>query len=176
MAPSFRKRVKIVPERKIGSYLAPGYEQYLPDDMQTGLADTDAIINDFLIFRNFVERSSWPDLENAHSASDVMSMASSNSRYGSHDTHLPHYFEDLSASPWSCSSGNSSFHGSSGGLSNGDHSHSHESMSRQSDLSGEEASIHCDISDEEMMDAEDMKQPARPSSAAGRLFPHLTGK
>ena len=136
--------------------------------MQTGLADTDAIIEDFLVFRNFVERNALLDMDNFDVTGDAISVASSNSPHGSNSTPFSHYFDDRSL--FSYSTGTSSLHGSLGRFSNGDVSHSHESESRPSDLSDDEASIHCDISDEEMLDCEDMKQPARPSSRVGNLY------
>ena len=55
LLPSFRRKVKICPESKISKYLQPGFEKYLPDDMQTGTANTEELVNDFIAFREHVE-------------------------------------------------------------------------------------------------------------------------
>ena len=154
LAPSFRKRVKIVPEERIGSYLAPGYEQFLPDDMQTGLADTDAMIEDFLAFRRFVERNAALELDEPHATSDVMSVASGFSHQGS-DVPMPNSMEDQTMTGRSFSSKqSSSFNGSLSRFSNSDYSTAH------SDDMDDDASIHCDISNHDLLESEDMKQPA----------------
>lgn len=172
MAPSFRKRVKIVPERKIEKYLAPGFEQYLPNDMKTGMADTNTMIADFVTYRQFVEKDISQQF--SHSGSDVRSLASSHE--GSHCLPMPHRLNDQdiqggtgwSGTGWSLSSDPSGSLGSSVSR----FSHSDQSLHCGSDggwyedvCDGDEASIHCDISDEEMMDDEDMKEPARPAES-----------
>ena len=51
LAPSFRKRVKMCPESKLPHYLAEGYQQYLPDDMASGQANTDDIVEEYIANR-----------------------------------------------------------------------------------------------------------------------------
>jgi CRAL/TRIO domain len=58
LAPSFRKRVKICPEFQMAKYLAPGYQTFLPNDMKTGQANTDAMVVDFIAYRQYVEQGS----------------------------------------------------------------------------------------------------------------------
>eukprot|EP00797_Seminavis_robusta_P006934 Sro146_g067590.1 n/a (297) ;mRNA; f:64802-65692 len=84
LAPSFRKRVKIVPESKIHKYLAPGFEQFLPDDMKSGRANTDAMVEDFIAYRVCVERHLLRRLKQmknnkgeGESTTDTMSMSMS---------------------------------------------------------------------------------------------------
>lgn len=59
LAPSFRKRVKICNEIKISKYLAPDFESYLPDDMESGQAKMDDIVQDFICFRRYAERNAF---------------------------------------------------------------------------------------------------------------------
>lgn len=56
LVPSFRKRVKICPEKKISKYLEDGYEHFLPDDMASGRANTDAMVQDFIVYRQYAEK------------------------------------------------------------------------------------------------------------------------
>lgn len=56
LAPSFRKRVKICNEDKIAKYLQSSFEDFLPDDMKTGRANTQQMLEDFISFRRFAER------------------------------------------------------------------------------------------------------------------------
>ncbi len=73
LAPSFRKRVKICNESKIAKYLAPDFAAYLPDDMSTGRVPTDAIVSDFISYRQYVESSlpqnAFPGSEDGQSTS-----------------------------------------------------------------------------------------------------------
>jgi hypothetical protein len=153
LSASFRKKVKIVPEKKIGQYLAPGYEQFLPDDMKTGLADSAAIVQDFVTFRRFVERNLVLDLDAEHGGSDCLSVASSH-----HDAYEANGFPVLLSDNHSSISGHS-------GISSGRISTNTSACSLQTSPqmdSDDEASIHCDIGNLEMLDSEDIKQPARP--------------
>jgi hypothetical protein len=56
LAPGFRKKVKICAEKNIAKYLEEGYELYLPDDMKSGKANTDALVEDFIAYRQYVEK------------------------------------------------------------------------------------------------------------------------
>lgn len=58
LAPSFQKKVKMIPESDLPMYLKPGFEQHLPDDMATGRAPTETIVREFIAHRKIVERSS----------------------------------------------------------------------------------------------------------------------
>jgi len=55
LSDDFRKKVAIIPESDLGTYLASGYEKSLPDDMKSGEANTDDIIDDFIDYRKYVE-------------------------------------------------------------------------------------------------------------------------
>lgn len=55
LAPKFRRKVKMVPEAKLSKFLSPGYEDFLPDDMKSGKANTRQIVKDFVSYRRQVE-------------------------------------------------------------------------------------------------------------------------
>jgi len=140
LLPAFRRLVKIVPESKIYKYLEEGYEQCLPDDMRTGMADTPAMVHDFISYRQFVESGSLGGRSSG-------AATSTDSRHRPSDT-VSH--SDVASLR------------SAGGLSS-NMSDSGSGVSVMTDLDlddDDDASIHCDISDEEALDEEDMKQPA----------------
>merc|ERR1712151_1021981 len=56
LAADFRKKVHVIKEDKIGEFLEAGYETYLPDEMELGKADTEAIVKDFVSYRTKVEK------------------------------------------------------------------------------------------------------------------------
>lgn len=55
LAPDFRKKVHMIPEEDLKSFLAEGYETYLPDDTAHGKASTQELVEDFVTFRKHVE-------------------------------------------------------------------------------------------------------------------------
>ena len=55
LAPSFRKKVKVIKERMLDKYLMEGYQQYLPDDLATGTVDTFQLAQDFVTYRKHIE-------------------------------------------------------------------------------------------------------------------------
>jgi hypothetical protein len=55
LAPSFRKKVKVVLRDKLPKYLAPGFEEFLPDEMEGGQANTEDIVQDFITYRKYYE-------------------------------------------------------------------------------------------------------------------------
>ena len=57
-SPGLRKKVRMVSELELHDYLEDGFETYLPDDMAKGLADTDAMVEDFITYRKQVEGGS----------------------------------------------------------------------------------------------------------------------
>lgn len=138
LAPSFRKRVKICPESKISKYLASDYEQYLPDDMKTGKADTDAMVRDFILFRQYLEKNDYQG-----SAASVSEGDDGSSQYSDSLSVHHHNFTGTDG-------------GSDGRLRPGNRSTSNSSAATSqfrsvgsssvtgSNRSGE-ASIHCDI-------------------------------
>ncbi|CAJ1936019.1 unnamed protein product [Cylindrotheca closterium] len=50
LAPSFRKKVKVIKEPMLDNYLMEGYQQYLPDDLATGTVDTFQLAQDFVTY------------------------------------------------------------------------------------------------------------------------------
>jgi hypothetical protein len=61
LSPSFRERVSMVQRADLAEHLAPGYEQYLPDEMEGGCADTELIVSDYIGYRKYVE--SLPEVQ-----------------------------------------------------------------------------------------------------------------
>jgi hypothetical protein len=55
LIPSFRKKVKMIFGRKLGKYLQSCYQQYLPDDMTSGEANTEEMVQDFLTHRMYLD-------------------------------------------------------------------------------------------------------------------------
>ena len=56
LSSDFRKKVFVIHEDKLMEHLAEGAEEYLPDEMETGKADTDAIVQDFITYRKHAEK------------------------------------------------------------------------------------------------------------------------
>ena len=135
LAPSFRKRVKICPESKMEKYLAADFRVHLPDDMATGMADTEAIVSDFLKYRASVEK---------HIAASIA--------YGDGDGGSSHQQSDRTSyneSSFDCDELRSVCSHSSAG-----------SRLLSSSHEADDASIHCDIDDMDLLENEDMKQAA----------------
>lgn len=55
LAPDFRKKVHVIKEAKLGEYLEAGFETYLPDETESGKANTQALIEDYVTYRKRVE-------------------------------------------------------------------------------------------------------------------------
>jgi hypothetical protein len=55
LSPQFRKKVYMIPEAELKHHMAVGYENFLPDELSSGRADTDSIVSDFVDYRMFVE-------------------------------------------------------------------------------------------------------------------------
>jgi hypothetical protein len=55
LAPAFRKRVKMITERDLHRYLQEGYQTYLPDEMESGQANTDDLVEDFVNYRKYLD-------------------------------------------------------------------------------------------------------------------------
>jgi CRAL/TRIO domain len=55
LSTEFQKKVKMIPECQLNEYLAPGFEQFLPDDMVTGKANTEDLVRDWFTYRTFLE-------------------------------------------------------------------------------------------------------------------------
>lgn len=66
LSTEFQKKVKMIPECQLDEYLAPGFEEFLPDDMHTGTVSTDGLVDDWLTYRTFLE-------------SDIVALSSSSS-------------------------------------------------------------------------------------------------
>lgn len=146
LAPSFRKRVKICPESKIAKYLAADYRIHLPDDMTSGIANTDEMVHDFLTYRTAVEKKQT-NRQGGGFVGDGLSSTNHSDRLSSH--------------------GDSSFGLSSDLRSVGSHNGSGSGgsiVSSSYDDDDDDASIHCDIDDMDILDDEDIKQPAQTTS------------
>jgi CRAL/TRIO domain len=55
LSADFSKRVKMIYESELSKHLADGFEQYLPNEMSSGQACTDEMVNDFCEYRKAVE-------------------------------------------------------------------------------------------------------------------------
>lgn len=144
LAPSFRKRVKICPEFKIAKYLAPDFQTFLPDDMSSGTANTDDMVNDFLKYRVSVEKKPFLPAKGGAAGDDMLS----NNQAGP----MP-YIDGIFAPSDQRSLGSSRSLGSLGSVTS----------SHQND-DDDDASIHCDIDNLDLLEEEDMKQPANTDS------------
>jgi CRAL/TRIO domain len=58
----FEYKVHVVTESDLADYLAPGYENNLPDEFETGRLATDVLVNDFVAYRLHAEAGKeWSD-------------------------------------------------------------------------------------------------------------------
>lgn len=55
LAPSFRKKVKMIKEDKLSKYLKIGYQNFLPKEMSSGWAITKELVQDFIDERKHIE-------------------------------------------------------------------------------------------------------------------------
>jgi len=53
----FRKKVSVIPETELSTYLANGFEAYLPDEFVDGQASTDDMVTNFVAYRKSVEQT-----------------------------------------------------------------------------------------------------------------------
>jgi hypothetical protein len=60
LSTEFQRKVRMIPESQLSKYLAPGYTKFLPDEMASGLAPSDAIVQDFIEYRAYVEKVDLP--------------------------------------------------------------------------------------------------------------------
>jgi hypothetical protein len=56
LAPSFQRKVKMIPDSYLRLYLKPGFEEFLPNEMECGRANMDDIVNQFIADRKKVEQ------------------------------------------------------------------------------------------------------------------------
>ena len=76
LAPSFRKKVKMIPQRDLPKYLQDGYLAYLPDDMLGGQANTEDLVRDFVSYQFYKDEQN-PDWDNGVSPYSEMFSVSS---------------------------------------------------------------------------------------------------
>ena len=57
LASSFRKKVHMIPESRLGEFLKPGFEDYLPNEFTVGKASVVTLVNDFVRFREYYEQT-----------------------------------------------------------------------------------------------------------------------
>ena len=55
LSEEFAQKVKLVSSQDLGDYLADGYQDFLPDDMEGGKCTTKTAIDDFIRYRVAVE-------------------------------------------------------------------------------------------------------------------------
>ena len=56
LAPDFRRKVHMIPEYELDKFLMDGYQQFLPDDIKLGKVPTNEMIDDFIKYRQYVEK------------------------------------------------------------------------------------------------------------------------
>lgn len=55
LAPSFRKKVHMIPEKDLMKFLQPGFEKHLPDEFAQGRNSVEQLASDYVTFRRYVE-------------------------------------------------------------------------------------------------------------------------
>jgi CRAL/TRIO domain len=55
LSPEFRRKVHMIPVRKLEKFLQPGYEDYLPSELAGGRAITSDLVEDFCDYRQYIE-------------------------------------------------------------------------------------------------------------------------
>ena len=55
LSKEFRKKVHMIKVDKMKDFLAPGFEEFLPDDIVSGRQDTTSIVDEFIMERKTVE-------------------------------------------------------------------------------------------------------------------------
>eukprot|EP00977_Amphora_coffeiformis_P029152 scaffold39088_cov229-Amphora_coffeaeformis.AAC.2 len=55
LASGFRKKVHMISESRLGEFLRPGFEDYLPDELAVGKASVPKLVTDFVEFREYYE-------------------------------------------------------------------------------------------------------------------------
>ncbi len=53
--PTFQQKVRMIPERVLSQYLAPGYLAFLPKGTSKGTLDASQLVEDFIEYRKYVE-------------------------------------------------------------------------------------------------------------------------
>jgi len=61
LSEDFRAKVRMIPDAELGAYLSAGYEAYLPTEMKNGQANTDALVEDYVDYRLYLEEGIVPD-------------------------------------------------------------------------------------------------------------------
>ena len=56
----FRAKVHMISESKLDRYLAPGYEQYLPQEFAGGTMDIESHVQDYIRYRSYIETKVYP--------------------------------------------------------------------------------------------------------------------
>lgn len=56
LAASFRKKVHMIKETDLSRFLKPGFEKYIPNEFNAGLAKVDDLVRDFVAYRKFIEQ------------------------------------------------------------------------------------------------------------------------
>ena len=57
LAKSFQKKVHVIPERRLHEFLQPGFEAYVPDELEVGQANVTTLVNDFIAYRDYYENA-----------------------------------------------------------------------------------------------------------------------
>jgi hypothetical protein len=109
LAPEFQKKVKIIKEEKLSTYLQSGYKDLLPDDMKSGRASTDALVHEFIRTRKNIEKNRPADPatggaeEDGHDCDEDLGEDLDSSESVQHDlvslSHLGNFYMDGNDAP-----------------------------------------------------------------------------
>jgi CRAL/TRIO domain len=84
LTPSFRSKVKMIPQHDLPKYLQDGYLTYLPDDMEGGQANTEDLVRDFVSYQCYKDEQN-PDWDNGVSTySEMFNLSKSSSNHQQH--------------------------------------------------------------------------------------------
>ena len=145
LAPSFRKKVKVIKESMLDIYLKEGYREYLPDDLSTGTVNTFQLAQDFVTYRKYMEKDNF-HLKAKSADEDSASQVSGTSRH-SFVNWVGHHHHDISHKSLDSSRHH---HWSSDTDNLGSSIHELESSFGHDDSDDDgDASIHCSIHGDE---------------------------
>jgi hypothetical protein len=72
LLPSFQKKVHMIREQKLGKFLKPGYQEFLPSEMASGRSPTREIVQDYIDQRLHLEGCHGGSVRDAPSSSSVV--------------------------------------------------------------------------------------------------------
>ena len=97
----------MIPEKHLHKYLQAGFEEYLPDDMGSGKADTLELVEDFITYRKYLEEIDPNFDHEAVEVIDVVPVPESNGESDDEDFEMPLKEEKSRYRPFSVRSSDS---------------------------------------------------------------------